>query len=32
HSGLEDRAYYFWMIIGAGVVLGLSAFLVVRRR
>ncbi|MES2708008.1 MAG: CorA family divalent cation transporter [Verrucomicrobiota bacterium] len=33
HSGLEDHSHYFWIIIGAGVLLGLLvAALVVRRQ
>lgn len=32
HSGLEDQAHYFWMIIGVGILLGMIALMVVRRR
>ncbi len=32
HSGLENRADYFWMIVGAGVLLGLVVSLMVARR
>ena len=32
HSGLENKADYFWMIVGGGVLLGLLVSMIVARR